>query len=77
MTTIRAKKAFPWHIIFFLGPGLLIYLTVSVYPLLDTLRLSLYHEEYNGDLTFTGLSNFSKLLFDVVWSRPLLERHLE
>ena len=70
MTTIRAKKAFPWHIVFFLGPGLLIYLTVSVYPLLDTLRLSLYNEEMNGDLTFTGLSNFSKLLFDVVWSDP-------
>jgi raffinose/stachyose/melibiose transport system permease protein len=39
MTKPPSNKRFPWHLLFFLGPGLLIYLSISVYPLLDTLRL--------------------------------------
>ena len=70
MTKTSAGKPFPWHILFFLGPGLLIYFSVSVYPLLDTLRLSFFHESSDGSLAFAGLANFTKLLFDVVWSEP-------
>lgn len=65
MTTER--KPFPWHILFFLTPALLIYLTISVYPLLDTLRLSLFSEE-GGQSQFVGLANFVTLITDEHWS---------
>ncbi|OUR85441.1 ABC transporter permease, partial [Marinomonas sp. 42_23_T18] len=61
------KKPMPWHIVFFLGPALLIYLTVSVYPLLDTLILSLYDEQ-QGQSSFVGLQNFVTLINDENWS---------
>ena len=70
MTKTPAKKPFPWHLLFFLGPGLLIYFSISVYPLLDTLRLGFFTESSDGSLTFSGFANYSKLLFDVVWSEP-------
>lgn len=70
MTIIRPVRPFPWHILFFISPGLFIYLTVSVYPLLDTLWLGFYHEADDGQLSFAGLNNYTKLLFDAIWSDP-------
>ncbi|RNF53066.1 sugar ABC transporter permease [Marinomonas hwangdonensis] len=61
------KKPFPWHLVFFLGPGLLIYVIFSVYPLLDTLVLSLYNEQ-QGQSHFVGLQNFITLITDDAWS---------
>ncbi|MBJ7553721.1 carbohydrate ABC transporter permease [Marinomonas spartinae] len=61
------KKPFPWHLVFFLGPGLLIYVVFSVYPLLDTLVLSLYQEQ-DGHSSFVGLQNFITLITDDTWS---------
>lgn len=61
------KKPFPWHLVFFLGPGLLIYVVFSVYPLLDTLVLSLYNEQ-QGQSHFVGLQNFITLITDDAWS---------
>jgi raffinose/stachyose/melibiose transport system permease protein len=62
------KKPFPWHLVFFLGPGLLIYVVFSVYPLLDTLVLSLYNEQ-QGQSHFVGLQNFITLITDDAWSQ--------
>ncbi|QUX95364.1 ABC transporter permease [Marinomonas sp. CT5] len=62
------KKPFPWHLVFFLGPGLLIYVVFSVYPLLDTLVLSLYNEQ-QGQNGFVGLQNFITLVTDDTWSQ--------
>lgn len=62
------KKPFPWHLVFFLGPGLLIYVVFSVYPLLDTLVLSLYNEQ-QGQSNFVGLQNFITLITDDTWSQ--------
>ncbi|QUX91382.1 ABC transporter permease [Marinomonas sp. A3A] len=62
------KKPFPWHLVFFLGPGLLIYVVFSVYPLLDTLVLSLYNEQ-QGQTSFVGLQNFITLVTDDTWSQ--------
>jgi raffinose/stachyose/melibiose transport system permease protein len=70
MTKTPAKKPFPWHLLFFLGPGLLIYFSISVYPLLDTLRLGFFTESSDGSLAFAGFTNYSKLLFDAIWSEP-------
>jgi len=64
------KSQFPWHILFFLAPGLLIYLCISVYPLIDTLWLGFFQEDSIGKRTFAGLDNYRTLLFDAVWSEP-------
>ncbi|ETI58809.1 carbohydrate ABC transporter permease [Marinomonas profundimaris] len=62
------KKPFPWHLIVFLTPALLIYGTFSVYPLLDTLFLSLFGTQ-QGQSTFVGLQNFITLVTDDNWSQ--------
>ncbi len=64
------KKPFPWHILVFLMPGLLIYLSISVFPLLDTLILGSMSEDESGQRYFVGLQNYTKLLFDSIWSEP-------
>ncbi|ABC33596.1 ABC-type sugar transport system, permease components [Hahella chejuensis KCTC 2396] len=70
MTHSDIRKPFPWHILVFLAPGLLIYLTVSVYPLLDTLRLGFFSEDKSGATFFVGMQNYANLLFSEVWSEP-------
>ncbi|OMH33885.1 carbohydrate ABC transporter permease [Motiliproteus sp. MSK22-1] len=70
MTTSNHKAPFPWHILFFLAPGLLIYVSISVYPLLDTLWLGFFEEDESGQRFFSGLKNYQTLLFDAVWSEP-------
>ena len=62
------KKAFPWHIVIFLAPAVIIYSMFSALPLLDTLRLSFYTTSDAGVRTFVGLSNYHTILFDADWS---------
>ncbi len=38
----RARKPFPFYIVVFLLPATLIYTLFMVYPLLDSMRLSLF-----------------------------------
>ncbi|MQQ99758.1 carbohydrate ABC transporter permease [Glaciimonas soli] len=62
------KKNFPWHIIVFLAPAVIIYSMFSALPLIDTLRLSFYTTNDAGVHTFVGMSNFHTILFDPDWS---------
>lgn len=62
------QRAFPWHLIFFLAPALIIYTVFSAYPLFDTLRLSFFTDSESGERSFAGLSNFVTLLGNAVWS---------
>ena len=62
------QRAFPWHLIFFLAPAVIIYTVFSAYPLLDTLRLSFFTDSESGERSFAGLSNFVTLLGNAVWS---------
>ncbi|WP_028669220.1 carbohydrate ABC transporter permease [Saccharospirillum impatiens] len=62
------QRAFPWHLIFFLAPAVLIYTVFSAYPLFDTLRLSFFTDSDSGERSFSGLSNFATLLGNAVWS---------
>jgi raffinose/stachyose/melibiose transport system permease protein len=64
----RTRSRFPWHIVVFLAPALLIYSVFSIYPLIDTIRLSLYAGDETGALHFAGLQNFYTLLTDPNWS---------
>ena len=62
------RPRFPVHIIVFLAPALAIYTVFSVYPLVDTIRLSLYAGDEAGQHHFVGLANFRTLLRDPAWS---------
>lgn len=70
-------KSFPFHIIVFLAPAVIIYSLFMIYPLIDSLRLSLYTSEGNltGD-TFVGLDNYERLLTHDLW-QPRLEGALK
>lgn len=59
---------FPLHVLVFLAPALAIYTFFSIYPLIDTIRLSLYAGDETGLPHFIGLGNFRTLLFDPAWS---------
>ncbi|MCY1125639.1 sugar ABC transporter permease [Frigidibacter sp. RF13] len=55
------------HIIIFLAPAVLVYTAVMIWPLFNTLRLSLYVSEAGGR-HFAGLANFRTLFGDPRWS---------
>ena len=62
------RRRIPWHIPVFLFPAFLVYGLFSAFPLLDTLRLSLYGDTAVGERHFVGLSNFMTLLLDPTWA---------
>jgi raffinose/stachyose/melibiose transport system permease protein len=63
-----SRKAFPWHIIVFLAPAVIIYTLFMIYPLIDSLRLSLYTTEtQGGPEVFVGLQNYQRLFTDDNW----------
>ncbi|AYY12449.1 sugar ABC transporter permease [Actinobacteria bacterium YIM 96077] len=63
----RRRSRFPTHLIVFIGPAFAIYTVFMIYPLLDSMRLSLYGAEA-GDQIFVGLDNFLRLLTDDIMS---------
>ncbi|MCB8822557.1 carbohydrate ABC transporter permease [Microvirga rosea] len=63
-----ARSRLPLHIVVFLAPALLIYSIFSIYPLVDTIRLSFYAGDQTGAQHFAGLDNFRMLLSDPTWS---------
>jgi len=58
------RRAFPVHILVFLAPALLIYTIFMIYPLIDTLRLSLYAStpQDKTQEVFIGFDNYKTLL---------------
>lgn len=67
---LARRKPFPVHILVFLLPGAVIYTLFMAYPMLDSLRLSLFDQNGPGQPVFVGLTNFQTLLGDPDWSRP-------
>lgn len=59
-----SARRFPWHIVVFILPGLFIYTLFSAWPLLDTLVISFFEQENNGERTFTGINNYILVLTD-------------
>ncbi len=55
------------HIAVFLAPAVLVYTAVMIWPLFNTLRLSLYTGGGSGP-TFAGFENFRTLFGDPRWS---------
>ncbi len=62
-------KPFPWHIVVFLAPAVIIYTAFMIFPLIDSLRLSLYDTGRDPETnqpfeTFVGLANYQRLFTD-------------
>jgi raffinose/stachyose/melibiose transport system permease protein len=63
-----SRKPFPIHIIVFLAPAVIIYTLFMIFPLVDSLRLSLYTQpEVGGAEVFVGLQNYQRLFTDPFW----------
>ncbi len=59
------------HAIVFLTPAVLLYTSLVVWPLLDSVRLSLFTEAASGVRRFAGLANYATLFTDPMWSDRL------
>ena len=66
----KRRKPFPVHVLVFLAPAFLIYTVFMIYPLVDSLRLSLLAPS-EGGAVFVGLQNYVKLLTDPNWAPRL------
>lgn len=64
----KYRKPFPTHILVFLAPATLLYTVFMIYPLLDSLRLSLFTLGANGVEVFAGFQNYVTLLTNEIWS---------
>ncbi len=67
MSDPNTHRKIRWHIIVFLAPAVLVYTAVMIYPLFNTLRLSLF-TEVDQQRVYVGLQNFRTLFGDTVWS---------
>jgi len=56
-----------WYILVFLAPATLIYTIFAIYPIIESLRLSLYVSEGNSSV-FVGISNYTRLLTEPYWA---------
>ena len=66
-TTRAPSRGRRWHIVVFLAPALLVYTSLMIVPLVDTLRLALFRG-VDGVTSFVGLGNFRLLFGDSRWS---------
>lgn len=69
---ISHRRPFPVHILVFLAPAVIIYTLFMIYPLVDSLRLSLYAPNVNRQEVFVGLDNYKRLMTDDLW-QPRIE----
>jgi raffinose/stachyose/melibiose transport system permease protein len=58
------------HILVFLAPAVLIYTAFMVYPLLDSLWLSLNNKSETAGQIFVGIQNYQTLFGQARWSTP-------
>jgi raffinose/stachyose/melibiose transport system permease protein len=63
--TTRAARR--WYILVFLAPATLIYTIFAIYPIAESLRLSLFVSQH-GEETFVGLGNYARLLGEPYWA---------
>lgn len=62
----KPRKKFPFHIIVFLVPAVIIYTLFMIYPLLSSLKLSFF-KVIEGSEVFVGFNNYSQLLSNPNW----------
>ena len=64
------KSSKEWHILVFLAPAVIVYSVFMIYPLLDSIKFSLFSLDERGKSFFVGLQNYSQLFFDEEWAGP-------
>jgi len=67
---MRKRSPIPIHILVFLGPAVLIYTAFMIYPLCDSLWLSLNNKASSGSQIFVGIQNYLTLFSQERWSAP-------
>jgi len=72
VVSVDTRDRTPWstYIVVFLAPAAIVYTLFSIYPLIDTIRLSLYAGDESGATHFVGFDNFVTLLTDQHWAGP-------
>jgi raffinose/stachyose/melibiose transport system permease protein len=68
----KSRKPFPTHILVFLAPAVIVYTAFMIYPLIDSLRLSLFAPNAQKQEVFVGLQNYQTLFTDDLWRPRLL-----
>jgi raffinose/stachyose/melibiose transport system permease protein len=70
---MKRSKPFPWHITVFLAPAVLIYTLFMIYPLIDSLRFSLFAPSPDNPRVnaFVGLQNYVTLFTNPNWAPRL------
>lgn len=63
----RPRTTRRWYILVFLAPATFIYTVFAIYPIIESLRLSLYVSDANTT-TFVGLSNYARLVGEPYWA---------
>ena len=58
------------HILVFLAPAVLIYTAFMIYPLFDSLWLSLNNKSATASQIFVGIQNYWTLFSQERWSKP-------
>src|SRR5207247_5936945 len=61
-------RRLPFHIIVFILPAAAIYTAFMIYPLFDSLRLSLHGNQEGGVVVFVGLQNYVRLIADSLYA---------
>lgn len=70
---IARKKPFRWHILVFLAPAVLVYTTIMILPLAETLRFSFFQtDRVSRVVDYVGFENYQRLFFDPYWVGPFL-----
>jgi raffinose/stachyose/melibiose transport system permease protein len=67
---MRKTRSFPTHILVFLGPAVLIYTAFMIYPLCDSVWLSLNNKAASGGQMFVGIQNYLTLFSQDQWAKP-------
>lgn len=68
---MRRRRSFPVHILVFLAPAVLIYTVFMIYPIFDSLWLSLNNKTGQSEQVFVGLQNYQILFSHEEWLKPL------
>ena len=77
-TVKRTPRRIPWHIVVFLAPAFIIYTSFMIFPLFDSLRVSLQvpiaenSDALSADAYTFGLGNYRTLFSDSQWAPRLL-----
>ncbi len=67
-----AGRKFPTYLFVFLAPATIIYTLFMVYPLFDSLRLSLFSTDPQGKEFFVGTANYARLFTNDLWQPRLI-----